>query len=168
MQMITTVNLAVSRKSSPVVPFDISEEHCTKYIQFRNTSDLLRAVASIISVHQRSIGVAGVSNKYGRRSRAICVSPATDLFAADKYPHPDENAEPSTVSNEEKSNWKSSEGYFTTPTLVNLLCQHFNLFICVVNTEQQLIVSPWADVSTDDRAAGDAEVQSRRDPTPEC
>jgi len=50
--------------------FDISKEHCTKYVQFGNTFNLLHAAASYISVHQNSVGVAGVSDKYGKRSWA--------------------------------------------------------------------------------------------------
>lgn len=50
--------------------FNINKEHCTKYVQFGNTFNLLHAAASFISVHQKSIGVAGVSDKYGKRSWA--------------------------------------------------------------------------------------------------
>ncbi|TFY76274.1 hypothetical protein EWM64_g7737 [Hericium alpestre] len=50
--------------------FNITKEHCTKYVQFGNTFNLLHAAASFISVHQNSIGVAGVSDKYGKRSWA--------------------------------------------------------------------------------------------------
>jgi len=50
--------------------FNISKEHCTKYVQFGNTFNLLHAAASFISVHQKSVGVAGVSDKYGKRSWA--------------------------------------------------------------------------------------------------
>ena len=50
--------------------FNISKESCTKYVQFGNTFDLLHTAASFISVHQNSVGVAGVSDKYGKRSWA--------------------------------------------------------------------------------------------------
>ncbi|KAE9391982.1 hypothetical protein BT96DRAFT_979605 [Gymnopus androsaceus JB14] len=50
--------------------FNISKEHCTKYVQFGNTFNLLHAAACFISVHQKSIGVACVSDKYGKRSWA--------------------------------------------------------------------------------------------------
>jgi alpha-1,3-glucan synthase len=50
--------------------FNISKEICTKYIQFGNTFNLLHAAASFISLHQKSVGVAGVSDKYGKRSWA--------------------------------------------------------------------------------------------------
>jgi alpha-1,3-glucan synthase len=50
--------------------FNISKEHCTKYVQFGNTFNLLHATASFISVHQKSVGVGGVSDKYGKRSWA--------------------------------------------------------------------------------------------------
>jgi alpha-1,3-glucan synthase len=50
--------------------FNISKVHCTKYVQFGNTFNLLHAAASFISVHQKSVGVAGVSDKYGKRSWA--------------------------------------------------------------------------------------------------
>ena len=50
--------------------FNISKEHCTRYVQFRNTFDLLHAAASFIGLHQKSVGVAGVSDKYSKRSWA--------------------------------------------------------------------------------------------------
>jgi alpha-1,3-glucan synthase len=50
--------------------FNISMDNCTKYVQFGNTFNLLHAAASFISVHQKSVGVAGVSDKYGKRSWA--------------------------------------------------------------------------------------------------
>ncbi|OJA10898.1 hypothetical protein AZE42_08369 [Rhizopogon vesiculosus] len=50
--------------------FNISKEHCMKYVQFGNTFNLLHAAASFISMHQKSMGVAGVSDKYGKRSWA--------------------------------------------------------------------------------------------------
>ena len=50
--------------------FNISKEHCTKYVQFGNSFNLLHATASFISDHQNSIGVAGVSDKYGNCSWA--------------------------------------------------------------------------------------------------
>ncbi|KZV60455.1 glycosyltransferase family 5 protein [Peniophora sp. CONT] len=51
---------------------NLYKEACTKYVQFGNTSNLLHAAAaaSFISVHQKSIGVAGLSDKYGKRSWA--------------------------------------------------------------------------------------------------
>ena len=48
--------------------FNISKEHCTKYDQFGNTFKLLHPATSFVSVHQNSVGVAGVSDKYGKRS----------------------------------------------------------------------------------------------------
>ena len=50
--------------------FNISKEHCTKYVQFGNTFNLLHATTSFISDHQNSISVAGVLDKYGKRSWA--------------------------------------------------------------------------------------------------
>jgi alpha-1,3-glucan synthase len=56
--------------------FNIPKEICSKvgsgrstpltqqYVQFGNTFNLLHAAASYISHHQKSIGVAGVSDKY--------------------------------------------------------------------------------------------------------
>ena len=62
------------RLGPPTIPIclslNISKEHCTKYIQFGNTFNLLHATASFISEHRNSIGVAGVSDKYGKRSWA--------------------------------------------------------------------------------------------------
>jgi alpha-1,3-glucan synthase len=47
--------------------FNITK-NCTKYVQFGNTFNLLHATALFISEHQNSIGVAGVSDKYGKCS----------------------------------------------------------------------------------------------------
>ncbi|KAI0748206.1 glycoside hydrolase family 13 and glycosyltransferase family 5 domain-containing protein [Daedaleopsis nitida] len=68
--------------------FNISKEYCTKYVQFGNTFNLLHAAASFISVHQKSIGVAGVSDKYGKRSWARYPALWT-LKHVDSLPNPD-------------------------------------------------------------------------------
>jgi alpha-1,3-glucan synthase len=68
--------------------FNISKEHCTKYVQFGNTFNLLHAAASFISVHQKSVGVAGVSDKYGKRSWARYPALWT-LKHVDSLPTPD-------------------------------------------------------------------------------
>lgn len=68
--------------------FSISKEHCEKYVQFGNTFNLLHAAASYISVHQRSVGVAGVSDKYGKRSWARYPALWT-LKHVDSLPNPD-------------------------------------------------------------------------------
>jgi alpha-1,3-glucan synthase len=68
--------------------FNISKEHCTKYVQFGNTFNLLHAAASFISNHQKSIGVAGVSDKYGKRSWARYPALWT-LKHVDSLPNPD-------------------------------------------------------------------------------
>ncbi|KAI0006163.1 glycoside hydrolase family 13/glycosyltransferase family 5 protein [Russula compacta] len=68
--------------------FNISKEHCTKYVQFGNTFNLLHAGASFISVHQKSVGVAGVSDKYGKRSWARYPALWT-LKHVDSLPNPD-------------------------------------------------------------------------------
>ncbi|THH17817.1 hypothetical protein EW146_g3074 [Bondarzewia mesenterica] len=68
--------------------FNISKEHCTKYVQFGNTFNLLHAAASFIAVHQKSIGVAGVSDKYGKRSWARYPALWT-LKHVDSLPNPD-------------------------------------------------------------------------------
>ena len=68
--------------------FNISKEHCTKYVQFGNTSSLLHAAASFISDHQNSIGVAGVSDKYGNCSWARYPALWT-LKHVDSLPNPD-------------------------------------------------------------------------------
>jgi len=68
--------------------FNISKEHCTKYVQFGNTFNLLHAAASYISVHQNSVGVAGVSDKYGKRSWARYPALWT-LKHVDSLPNPD-------------------------------------------------------------------------------
>ena len=46
--------------------FNISKEHCTRCVQFGNKFSLLHAAASLIRLHQKSIDVAGVLDKYGR------------------------------------------------------------------------------------------------------
>ncbi|KAL0581705.1 hypothetical protein V5O48_000287 [Marasmius crinis-equi] len=68
--------------------FNISRENCTKYVQFGNTFNLLHAAASFISVHQKSVGVAGVSDKYGKRSWARYPALWT-LKNVDSLPNPD-------------------------------------------------------------------------------
>ena len=68
--------------------FNISKEHCTKYVQFGNTFNLLHATASYISIHQNSVGVAGVSDKYGKRSWARYPALWT-LKHVDSLPNPD-------------------------------------------------------------------------------
>jgi len=68
--------------------FNLSKQHCTKYVQFGNTFNLLHAAASFISVHQKSIGVAGVSDKYGKRSWARYPALWT-LKHVDSLPNPD-------------------------------------------------------------------------------
>ena len=70
--------------------FNISKEHCTKYVQFGNTFNLLHAAASFISVHQKSVGVAGVSDKYGKRSWARYPALWT-LKHVDSLPNPGES-----------------------------------------------------------------------------
>jgi len=68
--------------------FNISKEVCSKYVQFGNTFNLLHAAASYISLHQKSIGVAGVSDKYGKRSWARYPALWT-LKNIDSLPNPD-------------------------------------------------------------------------------
>ncbi|KAF8121955.1 glycoside hydrolase family 13/glycosyltransferase family 5 protein [Boletus edulis] len=68
--------------------FNISKENCTKYVQFGNTFNLLHAGASYISHHQKSVGVAGVSDKYGKRSWARYPALWT-LKHVDSLPNPD-------------------------------------------------------------------------------
>ncbi|WVN90024.1 uncharacterized protein L203_105256 [Cryptococcus depauperatus CBS 7841] len=68
--------------------FNIPKEICSKYVQFGNTFNLLHAAASFISHHQKSIGVAGVSDKYGKRSWARYPALWT-LRNIDSLPNPD-------------------------------------------------------------------------------
>lgn len=68
--------------------FNIPKEVCSKYVQFGNTFNLLHAAASFISLHQKSIGVAGVSDKYGKRSWARYPALWT-LRNIDSLPNPD-------------------------------------------------------------------------------
>ncbi|CAE6458939.1 unnamed protein product, partial [Rhizoctonia solani] len=62
--------------------FNLSKEVCTK------TFNLLHAAASFIGVHQKSVGVAGVSYKYGKRSWA-CYPALWTLKHVDLLPNPD-------------------------------------------------------------------------------
>jgi hypothetical protein len=58
-----------------------------KFVQFGSTFNLLHAAASFISVHQKSIGVAGVSDKHGwARYPALWT-----LKHADSLPNPDQH-----------------------------------------------------------------------------
>ena len=68
--------------------FNISKDVCSKYVQFGNTFNLLHAAASFISHHQKSVGVAGVSDKYGKRSWARYPALWT-LRNIDSLPNPD-------------------------------------------------------------------------------
>ncbi|KZO95858.1 glycosyltransferase family 5 protein [Calocera viscosa TUFC12733] len=68
--------------------FNLSKEVCTKYVQFGNTFNLLHAAASYISTHQKSTGVAGVSDSYGKRSWARYPALWT-LKHVDSLPNPD-------------------------------------------------------------------------------
>ena len=68
--------------------FNISKDVCSKYVQFGNTFNLLHAAASFISIHQKSVGVAGVSDKYGKRSWARYPALWT-LRNIDSLPNPD-------------------------------------------------------------------------------
>lgn len=68
--------------------FNISKDICSKYVQFGNTFNLLHAAASFISQHQKSVGVAGVSDKYGKRSWARYPALWT-LRNIDSLPNPD-------------------------------------------------------------------------------
>ncbi|KIK32309.1 glycosyltransferase family 5 protein [Suillus luteus UH-Slu-Lm8-n1] len=89
--------------------FNISKEHCTKYVQFRNTFNLLHAAASFISVHQKSIGVVGVSDKYGKCSWARYPALCT-LKHVDSLPNPDPTDiaaldESATSGDEDAGSW---------------------------------------------------------------
>ncbi|KAA1078201.1 Cell wall alpha-1,3-glucan synthase ags1 [Puccinia graminis f. sp. tritici] len=68
--------------------FNLSKDICTKYVQFGNVFNLLHAAASFISHHQKSVGVAGVSDKYGKRSWARYPALWT-LKTIDSLPNPD-------------------------------------------------------------------------------
>ncbi|KAF5383371.1 hypothetical protein D9757_008431 [Collybiopsis confluens] len=68
--------------------FNVSKEICKKYVQFGNTFNLLHAAAAFISLHQKSVGVAGVSDKYGKRSWARYPALWT-LKHVDSLPNPD-------------------------------------------------------------------------------
>ncbi|OBZ75598.1 Cell wall alpha-1,3-glucan synthase mok13 [Grifola frondosa] len=65
--------------------FNISKEHCTKYVQFGNTFNLLHAAASFISVHQKSLGSVSrvVDSQACRLPPESC---PTDIAALDENP----------------------------------------------------------------------------------
>ncbi|KAL7417332.1 putative alpha-glucan synthase [Mrakia frigida] len=68
--------------------FNLPKEVTTKYVQYGNTFNLLHAGAAFIAAHQKSIGVAGVSDKYGKRSWARY--PALWILKQiDSLPNPD-------------------------------------------------------------------------------
>ncbi|KAL8283489.1 hypothetical protein RQP46_005592 [Phenoliferia psychrophenolica] len=66
------------------LPRDVVE----RYVQFGNTFNLLHAGAAYIALHQASTGVAGVSDKYGKRSWARYPALWT-LKKIDSLPNPD-------------------------------------------------------------------------------
>ncbi|CAB38509.1 cell wall alpha-1,3-glucan synthase Mok13 [Schizosaccharomyces pombe] len=59
-----------AEKNEVCAVYNISTKICTKYIQFGNVFNLLHAGVSYIRIHQKGYGVVGVSNKYGKRSKA--------------------------------------------------------------------------------------------------
>ncbi|KAI9206635.1 glycoside hydrolase family 13 and glycosyltransferase family 5 domain-containing protein [Polychytrium aggregatum] len=65
-QGLWPIRTAEERKNV-CMAFNISEELCTKYVQFSHTFNLLHAGASYIRLHQRGRGAAGVSDRYGKR-----------------------------------------------------------------------------------------------------
>ncbi|KAL8279670.1 hypothetical protein RQP46_007983 [Phenoliferia psychrophenolica] len=68
--------------------FHLSPEIIEKYVQFGTTFNLLHAGAAIVAIHQASTGVAGVSDKYGKRSWARYPALWT-LKKIDSLPNPD-------------------------------------------------------------------------------
>ncbi|RDW89279.1 hypothetical protein BP6252_01311 [Coleophoma cylindrospora] len=50
--------------------FNVSYDICSTYIQFGDSFNLLHAGASYLRLHQRGFGAVGVSELYGKRSRA--------------------------------------------------------------------------------------------------
>ncbi|CAH7686420.1 hypothetical protein BY996DRAFT_4584668 [Phakopsora pachyrhizi] len=68
--------------------FNLDPSICSKYVRFGNVFNLLHAAASFISFHQNSVGVAGVSEKYGKRSWARYPALWT-LKSIDSLPNPD-------------------------------------------------------------------------------
>ncbi|KAI9613753.1 hypothetical protein KEM48_003646 [Puccinia striiformis f. sp. tritici PST-130] len=84
-----TVAASDERRADEVCrAFNLSKDVCTKYVQFGNVFNLLHAAASFISHHQKSVGVAGVSDKYGKRSWARYPALWT-LKTIDSLPNPD-------------------------------------------------------------------------------
>ena len=47
--------------------FNLPEEICVDYVQYGNTFNLLHAIIVYIRTHQKGVGAAGVSDKYGER-----------------------------------------------------------------------------------------------------
>lgn len=50
--------------------YNLTEELCSKYVQFGNVFNLLHAGVTFIRLHQQGFGAVGVSDKYGARSLA--------------------------------------------------------------------------------------------------
>ncbi|KAI9613259.1 hypothetical protein KEM48_003893 [Puccinia striiformis f. sp. tritici PST-130] len=68
--------------------FNLPSKVCSKYARYGSVFNLLHAAASYISQHQDSVGVAGVSEKYGKRSWARYPVLWT-LKSIDPLPNPD-------------------------------------------------------------------------------
>ncbi|KAJ3818641.1 glycoside hydrolase family 13 and glycosyltransferase family 5 protein [Lentinula raphanica] len=68
--------------------FNLPKKICVKYVQLGNTFNLLHAGAEYISKHQGGVGVAGVSEKYGKRSWARYPALWT-LKGVEALPNPD-------------------------------------------------------------------------------
>jgi alpha-1,3-glucan synthase len=47
--------------------FNISHETSLRYVLYGNTFNLLHAIVTYVRIHQNSVGVHGVSDKYGDR-----------------------------------------------------------------------------------------------------
>jgi alpha-1,3-glucan synthase len=50
--------------------YNITEDVCSRYVQFGNVFNLLHAGISYLRIHQKGFGAVGVSDKYGKRSWA--------------------------------------------------------------------------------------------------
>ncbi|KAJ3754005.1 alpha-1,3-glucan synthase [Lentinula raphanica] len=68
--------------------FNLPKKICVKYVQLGNTFNLLHAGAECISKPQGGVGVAGVSEKYGKRSWGRYPALWT-LKGVDALPNPD-------------------------------------------------------------------------------
>ncbi|KAG8697089.1 Cell wall alpha-1,3-glucan synthase ags1 [Ceratobasidium sp. 395] len=83
-----TANCRTKEQMEVCSALGVSKEVCMKYVQFGDMFNLLHAAAPYISLHQKSAGVASVSDKYGKHSWARYPALWTSKHV-DSLPDPD-------------------------------------------------------------------------------